>query len=668
MPYVVNIPKEKKEAEKTVRAMLETAKAKRNPIAIRWWYSRWYMRGVRNFKDLNYNQGSLQVSYYDEKGVLRFQYEDIVAKYQAQKGRLMGVNLRPVVTKEGISLDGMRKASVGQVVLDSVFPVPKVEVIQAEAISTLLLYGTVGLLPWITEGGGTIGIEVAPPWKLLPIPVEVDSPHKIRGLIHRQLIPIEWLQELPGVPAKNSKDWKEMEKMEIPVGMIPPEAKNRFSGSVALGGITDASSSTLTMDTKAGGVAKGPDKTKVKVVEAAEIWTYTEDNYWGEYILYAGGKILSRADHTGEKRQFPPQVISDVDIGDFWGRSYIETLIPLNCEMEGVIARQFQNLKDMDLYGLLMWPTMAGVNMRIQRGSDGTKIVAYEPDPLVPDAKPFNIAPNKTGSLPFQIAKLGAELQNAIAQQPSELMGGGAPGRVDSAQGLGFLYETSNVPLTPTAKALARGFSNCYRVTLDITRRMWDDQKVLDITHLDDNIAGIKLDPSTGRIQLTDNAIPHPDEVIVNVASAVPRSKEQMKMELKESLDKGRLTLTEYNILARKQSLDLPVGNEQEWQNYRRATLENIMLFGDGVKPGKVTVTDHDMHEIHLWVLKPFMARPEYFLASEEVRMEFKNHHDEHMAGLGITPEGLPIMEEAAEMTTMQMEGTGLPSTQSMPG
>jgi hypothetical protein len=261
--------------------------------------------------------------------------------------------------------------------------------------------------------------------------------------------------------------------------------------------------------------------------------------------------------------------------------------------------------------------------------------------------------------LPAQIAKFGAEVQNQIANQPQELMGGGAPGRVDSAQGLGFLYETSNVPLTPTAKSLARAFADCYRVALDITRGLWGNEKVLDLTHLDDAIAGVKIDPQTGRLALTDNAIPHPDEVIVNVASAVPRSKEQMKLELKDALATGKITLTEYNIAARKESLDLPVGNEQEWQNYRRATLENIMLFGDGQQPGEVIVADHDMHEVHLMVMKPFMARPEYFLAHPKVREAFKQHHDEHMAGLGVTPEGMPLMDEAAEMSNMQMEGGG---------
>lgn len=660
MPFTVTIPKKKSDAEKTIKLILAQGKSKRSAQSIRWWICRWYMRGVRNFKQINYQEGSIQVSYYDEEGVLNFQYEDIVSKFQAQKGRLMGVNLRPVVTKEGMSLDGLRKASIGQVVLDTAFPGPKVENIQDESVTDTLLYGTIALLPWVSEGGDTIGIEVVPPWEILPIPVEVDSSHKIRGLVRRKLVPITWLQELEGVQDKNADVWKKMETVEVPIGIIHPEGKSRFQGSAVLGGVGDATAMTYpTMDQKPGGGKYTRDKTKVKVVEAAEIWTKTSDNYWGEYLLYAGGYLLARTDYKGMKKQFPPQVITDVDVGDFWGRSFVDTLIPLNTEMEEMIARQFQNLKDADLYGMLMWPTTAGTNMRIIRGADGVKVAAYEPDPIAPEHKPYNIAPTKTGTLPYNLVKFGAELQAGIAQQPTALMGGDAPGRVDSASGLGFLYESSNVPLTPTAKAIARAFSNCYKVALDITRTMWKDDKLLDITHLDDSIAGIQLDPSSGMVKLSENSIPHPDDVVVGVMSSVPKSKEQMKQELKDAMDSQRITLTEYNIKVRKEGLELPVGNEQEWQNYRRATLENIMLFGDGVTPGQVIYTDRDMHMVHLMVLDAFMARPEFFLASEDVRTAFVEHRMEHEAGLGKIPEQLPLMDDAAAQTIMQMEGGG---------
>jgi hypothetical protein len=617
------------------------------------------MRGVRNFKNLNYQDGTIAASYMNEKGVLEFLYEDIIARYQAQLGRLMGLDLTPVVTKEGISLDGMRKSSVGQVVLDAVFPQPKVEEIKKELMVTVLMYGTAGLIPWAVNED-TVGIEICPPWEIIPIPIELDSHLKIRGLCRRKMIPLEWIQELPNVPRKDADIYKQMKIIEIPAGFMPVEGKDRFQGSVVVGA-SDVTDFTRLEGERAGGSHSAKtskkDKTKIKVVEAAEIWTMTDDNYWNEYILQVGGKQLSRVPHSMERKQFPPQVVSDVQIGNFWGRSYVDTLIPMNCEMESAIARQFQNLREWDLFGVIYEPTTAGVPAKVIRGKDGLKRVRYEPDPIAPDHKPYNLKFGTTGTLPAKVLEMGHNAQDRIANQPRDLMEGGAPGRVDSASGLGFLYETSNVPLSPTAKDCARAISRCYRVALDILRETWGNDKVVDITHLDDTLAGINLDSKTGGIRLTTNAIPHPDEVIVSVASAIPRSKEQRKLELKDALTTGIITPTEYRITARKEALDLPVGNEIEWQNYRRAVLENIVLFGDGIRPGKITTAEHDMHMVHLMVIDAFRARPEFFLASPAVRRVFDDHRALHHAGMGGLPDSMPYQEEAAEGAVAQMEG-----------
>ena len=87
MAYVIPIPKDKVQAEKVIDYILSEGKAKRNPQAVAWYTAKWYMRGIRQFDNINYSGGSLQVSYMNEKGVLNFKYEDIVSKFQAQVGR-----------------------------------------------------------------------------------------------------------------------------------------------------------------------------------------------------------------------------------------------------------------------------------------------------------------------------------------------------------------------------------------------------------------------------------------------------------------------------------------------------------------------------------------------------------------------------------------------------
>jgi hypothetical protein len=253
--------------------------------------------------------------------------------------------------------------------------------------------------------------------------------------------------------------------------------------------------------------------------------------------------------------------------------------------------------------------------------------------------------------------KVAVQLMDKIANQPSQMMAGDAPGRTDSGAGFSFLWETSGIPLSPTSKNIADGVSGIYRAMLRLLKDFWPDQKVVAISQLDDSLAGIVLDPQDGTLSLSKNAIPHPDEVNVSIASEVPVSKEQQKMELKEALEKQRITLEEYSFSVRKQGLDLPVGMALEWENYRRAMLENIILFGDGEKSGEVIVSPNDVHRVHLNVLMAFMARPEFFASSVKVRNAFQSHVEEHQAGLGGYPEQMPMPEEAAAMALGQPTG-----------
>ena len=193
--------------------------------------------------------------------------------------------------------------------------------------------------------------------------------------------------------------------------------------------------------------------------------------------------------------------------------------------------------------------------------------------------------------------------------------------------------------------------TNCYRAILDIIAAgAWSREKLIQITMLDDSLAGITLDPASGSMSLNNNVLPRPDEVNISVRSMLPKSKTQEKMELMKSLEIGAIDMFEYRIEVRKRGIELPVGNEPEWQNYRRSILENIILFGDGEKTGEITLDGNDMHEVHLRVLQAFMARPEFYQASAEVRDNFKQHYEYHLQLIGMqVPDQAPFAEDAAE-------------------
>jgi len=668
MGYQFLLPKDKKQAAEVVQSLVTQGRGKRNPQSIRWWLAAAYMSGFRDFSALDYTNGTVSVAYMDEAGVLKFRYEEIVSKYMGQLGRLLGLNLSPVVNRKGISLDGFRKSSVAQVVLESAFPEDKVKTLALELCPLLLMYGTIGVSLWV-ESEDSMGIEVIPPWEILPIPVDVSGPHDVRGLIRVRYVPVDWVRSLTITPSERSEASKKIDYVSVPTGNIPIDSDLMGEGMMSMtsagGGFYVKASDSNDM---ARGKAKKKDETHRDITRLVEVWTETSDGYLGEYAIYAGATKLDelyRHNHSAHKYHLPTRIIRDVTVSGFWGRSYVDQLMPLNREIEIALSSLFQSVSDFDLYGIQLWPSTLGTPPLAMRGQDGIKRITYEPDYTCPEIKPENIEPAKMVQPQVKAIEMAIALMDKLARLPSEMMSGGAPGRVDSSAGLGFLYEVSGIPLSPTAKNIADGLSGVYRAMLRILKDIWSDQKVVSISNLDDSLAGIILDAESGTMQLSNNAIPYPDEVSITIASEVPVSKEQQKLELKEALDKQRITLEEYSFEVRKKGLDLPVGLEVEWQNYRRAMLENILLFGDGKTPGKVIISDRDLHKIHLDTLDGFMARPEFYAASAEVREAFVAHYEEHNAGLGAYPNQLGYPEEEAEMA-LNPEMGGLPGGQVM--
>ena len=149
MGYKFELPPDtsenKPQVEQIFQYLVSTGKGRMNPISINWFINHYYMRGIRNFSNINYGAGTLNASYLDSSGILKFRYEDIVSKYQAQLGRLLAINLAPAVSRRGVSLDGLRKASTAQVVLDSAFPQEKVAKLALNIFPPLLHYGTIVL-------------------------------------------------------------------------------------------------------------------------------------------------------------------------------------------------------------------------------------------------------------------------------------------------------------------------------------------------------------------------------------------------------------------------------------------------------------------------------------------------------------------------------------------
>jgi len=658
MADVLILPKDASAREEALNRLIDEGTQLRHVREVEWWLIHYYLQGAREFGALDYQRGLVDANFYNQEGELKFRYDDIVSVLQTQVGRLMQADLRPSVSKRGIGLEDLQKAATGQVVLDYLFPESYVEQRKLLAIPSLLKYGTIGLAVW--KDSEHIGIDIVPPWELVPLPPNPIEPFDTRGIARCRMVPLSWVKQLSVAPGPAAKVWDEMQTIEVPVGFANTSAHESFATFTEAVSITGAISTMGDATQELYGSSssrktRGGRQSTEKAVMFVEVWTDDGNGMLKDYTILCGKKEIHHNNWSGKGMRMPIHIARDIPAGGFWGRSFCSILMPINVEIENTLANLLQNVQDADTFGLLCEPTTLGIPTEVMRGTDGIRRIRYEPDYTSPyQLQPFNIAPANTGLAPVHTLKVAVELMQRMSNQPTEMMRGAAPGRVDSGSGLGFLYEVSNMPISPTVASLSHAFIGCYEAALNVARLVWTEDRLVEITHLDDSLMGITLDPSTGQMQLDNAAIPAHDEVRVTVRSMLPKSAEKEKQDLLTALTTGVMDLFEYRIEVRKRGLDTPVGGEAEWQNFRRATLENIILFGGGQKPGEVIVSDRDMHSVHLRVLQNFMSRPEFYLASVEVRDAFAAHYEAHLTSSANTlPDQMPYPEDAAQQQRM---------------
>jgi hypothetical protein len=317
------------------------------------------------------------------------------------------------------------------------------------AFPPILNYGTIGFGLWV-EGPDSIGIEVINPWELIPIPIDVSTPSDVRGLIRLRFVPTDYVKNLSITPGRNSKVYKGMDDVKVPFGDIPADVNSNFSGTASLthtGGGFFVRSGQSQVETQWKGRYPKKDKTQESVTLLVEAWTETSDGYLAEYLILAGSytklNLLYRHDHSQSKYHMPVRIARDVTVGGFYGRSFVDQLIPLNTEAEYSLSALFQTIADYELYGLMMWPASLGTPPDAQRGQDGVKRITFEPDYTTPELKPFNSQPAKLSKPQIEGASLAGALMDKLANQPTEMLKGGAPGRVDSASSGGIIWNLS---------------------------------------------------------------------------------------------------------------------------------------------------------------------------------------------------------------------------------
>lgn len=699
----LDLPTEKDALLSSLESAISQAILQRNIASVEWSIAHFYLQGYRDIDIVSWKQGDVRVSFESDQGELKFANETLLHQFRTELGRFLRMHTGPVVSQEGFGLQSVRSAGIAHATLrhmssqDGVHGVASKQTL-SRFVNMLLKYGTAGLHHYRVDGktlGARTAVDPVPPWEILFIPAELDHEGAAQGIMrHRVGMSLEWVKKLakstPGFTLP--KDLGQLSPQSIPFGVAAhtsnPELGWRGSGYGTEGGGTghpvaaanEARRTQVSRKTrqKDESIASRRDQ---KVVTVTEVWTYDPHEFVRRYIIKIGKHIALDEDYSKMKDEEvnSPKVICPLPVarciptGRAYGRSWVGALLAINYEAEKMLSTQFQNVADQDMYPIIVVPAESGISKRQMNKRERRKILFAQTDPVVPDSQVYAVAPFTQKDTPLKTAAFAMQVQEKQSGQ-GELFTGGAPGRVDSASALGFLWETGNIGLVATTHEIANAYTQAYASMLQAAKREADadPEQKFSLPLVDDRMIGIKIDAAAGTIGLQDNPLPEPWEVAIAIEEMTLQSKEQKRQEAGQMVEAGVISLAHFRILNERDGLGWPVLNRADYESWRKAVIMKILLFNDGETPGPkeqiIGGAHSDRPTVILEVLEEFMASIEYMVASQEVREAFIVLKGKYK---GMLAQGFPgqLRPEDAAMAMQQgSEGGGPPGGQPPPG
>ena len=622
-----------------------------------------YLAGTRRFKVMDRFAGTLSIAFENAKGELDMRYEEITRLFLAEMGRYLKMEINPVAGKKGESLDALRKAAIGSATLGALSAPLPLEYIKRQTLIPFLKHGTVGL-NHIETGMADMPdqIEVVSAKQLRGIPSWVDGVGNLMGIARKRWVPLPWLHDRMKKVFDKKINLKSpegrMDARDVPWGGGPPDYHDRDSSAYGATGAWAPKTDALgTQISKGGGGyydRPGPRKDGRLYVPLEEVYIYDDtQQFVARFIVKVGKTILIDENFEEQETRVlcPLHVARHTDIGKMFARGFIAPLMPMNDQIEKMLASLFKNIQELDMFGTLFIPGASGIDIKRWKTGPRPKAEKFEPDPLNPNLKPFTLQPSNTGLMPAKIIDIaGGVLQKLSGQGPA--FQGETSGRIDSAAGLGFLFNTGNISLGLPSHGLADAFAGVYSRMLQVAKERMSPGETVKLATIDDAIAGVIIDPQTGDMRLAENPIPQSWEIKVDIKDRQPRDREVRKQELKELFSMQLVDPTRFWITVMEENLDMPGAPRELWETWRKCTWQIITLFRDGITPGNLDIGEHTQApDIQLIKLAEFMNKIEYSLASEDVRKVFEvwKMDLEILAGQRF-PSELPPPEEVAAM------------------
>jgi len=652
----IKLPKNKQALARIIDEHAEREQSRLSYRRTVWLLAWHYLSGARRFDVFDPYTGALSPHYLDEDGNMEFQSQEMLSAIDRVSARLASLDLRPKVIRQGFSLDSVRERSVGQIVMDHVVSSDQLDPIKTQFAHIFTSLGCCGIAGHIVDAktiGLTADLEVIHPRELFPFPSLGQDYTKARGLMRQRTVPLAFLEERFG-KKKIRANLNEMEWWSASIG----EAINPDSGTEE--SIRGKEIDYWT-DTRQGSVSGEEDG--MSIVKIRELWTYGAGDTVDRYVVTSGDYTIYDEEFEDLEVYCPIGVARFIENGTWHGAGLFDLLFSLSRELERLLKSLFNNIRDMDRYGVLVMPQGQYNDRAMLRDvGKGLRVLPFEPDPVVESFRPFSIQPHNSGDIPGKTAAFAKDLMERINPVQDLIR---EKGRVDSAVGLSFLDEQINRAMTNPSRGIEQAFGTCYRSVLaGALRNLMDNPTPIPVNTLTLDLAGAVIDPEKSQIQFQGkNPMPSIKNVSMTIRETSPRSMVARKAEAMEMLKAGTADPDTFKLLVLKEGLDFALWMEEEQAAYELIVRNCLILYGDGTDPGQIVMTPHmSRPDFQLRVLNAFMSGPLMAAGTPEVQNEFIKLRGFLMETMGASmPEGVPSPLEAAMMQQPQEGSPDMP-------
>ena len=623
------LPKKKVEICQVIRDHAEKEMSRLNYRRITWLLTYYYLNGMRRFDVFDPSTGHLSPHYLDEEGNMEFQSQEMLSAIDRVSARLSSMDLRPKVLRTGTSLPMIRQRSIAQLLGDALIDQDQIAKVSTQFAHIFTALGSCGIQGHIVTHptiGLTGDLEVIHPKEIFPFPSLAQDYTKQQGIIRQRLVPLETLTEKFGDRVK--RNLEDCEYYEIEIGDPIEDPDETYDAGYSVNPFNNKGYKSQTADA-------------MTVVRVRELWIDGPRGTCSRYVICSGDYLIDDQDLSSTQTYCPIGFARFMETGTFHGAGLFDLLFSINREMEKMLKALFNNIRELDRYGVVVMP-QGSFNERsvLREVGNGLRMISYAPDPLNEKFSPFVISPHNAGDIPGKTAAFAKQLMQGINPVQDLIQ---EKGRIDSATGLQFLDEQINKAMTNPTMGVVQAFGSMYRSLIaNASRELALNPQAIPVKSLNLELAGAVIDFDNSEVSFKNNPVPNVGSLTFSVRQIHPRSEVARKQEAMQMFQAGLTDPDGLKLFALKEGLDFAVWMDEDQAAYEQVVQNILTLYGNGAEAGQVIITPHTSRpEFQLRVLNGFMSSPLMARATPEVIDEFKKYREALIQFMGAS---LPAM------------------------